>query len=102
MGPDNLEQGDYSNHWLSVMTMQSDNVKPMNIIQELENHNIEARPIWKPMHLQPVFQDCDFIGDGLSGEIFNTGVCLPSDTKMTDADIDRVVKIIYRCFERDE
>ncbi len=94
MGPDNLEQGDNSNHWLSVITLRTDKVKPMDIVQELERHNIEARLTWKPMHLQPVFKNYDFIGTGISDEIFNRGLCLPSDTKMTDADIDRVVEIV--------
>ncbi|HHT25390.1 MAG TPA: aminotransferase DegT [Clostridiaceae bacterium] len=99
MGPDNLEQGDYSNHWLSVISLKSDTIKPIDIINELAKHKIEARPIWKPMHLQPVFKDCDFIGNGVSDKIFKKGLCLPSDTKMTDENIDRVVDIVCRMFK---
>jgi dTDP-4-amino-4,6-dideoxygalactose transaminase len=62
-------------------------VGPLDIIAALEAENIEARPIWKPMHLQPVFAVRDFIsveGD-VGGEIFSRGLCLPSDIKMTEA-----------------
>jgi len=60
----------------------------------LEKENIESRPIWKPMHMQPVFADYDFIGEGVSEQIYVNGVCLPSDTKMTDEDLYRVCDVI--------
>lgn len=81
------------NCWLSVMTLHG-NVKPLDIMLALENENIESRPVWKPMHLQPFFAEYDYIGDHVSETLFETGVCLPSDTKMTDDDLYRVCHII--------
>jgi len=81
------------NYWLSCMSL-SGKVTPLDIILALENENIESRPIWKPMHLQPFFASYDFVGEGVSEEIYKNGVCLPSDTKLTDADLGRIVEII--------
>lgn len=81
------------NYWLSCMTLSS-KVKPIDIMEALESENIESRPTWKPMHMQPFFAEYDFIGDGVSEKIFESGICLPSDTKMSDQDLDRVVNII--------
>ena len=93
------------NHWLSVMTIDKDSkVKPLNIMETLEKENIDSRPVWKPMHLQPVFKEYDFItakndGPSVSEDLFNRGVCLPSDTKMTEEEQERVIDIIKKCFE---
>jgi dTDP-4-amino-4,6-dideoxygalactose transaminase len=81
------------NFWLSSMTLNG-RVRPIDIIEALERENIESRPIWKPMHLQPFFEKYDFIGTKVSAQLFENGVCLPSDTKMSDGDLERVVKII--------
>jgi len=81
------------NYWLSCMTL-SGRVRPLDIMVRLDEENIESRPIWKPMHMQPFFTEYDFIGEGASERIFETGVCLPSDTNMTDEDLDRTVGII--------
>lgn len=81
------------NYWLSCITLNGD-IKPLDIMVALEKENIESRPIWKPMHMQPVFERYDFIGEGVSEKIFESGVCLPSDTKMTDEDIEKITKII--------
>ena len=68
----------------------------------MEKENIESRPIWKPMHLQPVFSEYDFITTEESGsvgeDIFNRGVCLPSDIKNTEEDMDKIIKIIRNLF----
>lgn len=88
------------NYWLSVMTIDSSSkVKPLDVMIALEEDNIESRPIWKPMHLQPYYEKYPFYNhnnDGISvaEDIFNRGVCLPSDTKMTDEDMDRVIGIV--------
>lgn len=93
------------NHWLSVMTIDKDSkVKPLNIMETLEKENIDSRPVWKPMHLQPVFKEYDFItakndGTSVSEDLFNRGVCLPSDTKMTEEEQEKVIDIIKKCFE---
>ncbi|HZK33919.1 MAG TPA: DegT/DnrJ/EryC1/StrS family aminotransferase, partial [Bacillota bacterium] len=86
------------NIWLTCITLDGQ-IKPTDIIVALEKDNIETRPIWKPMHLQPVFEGYDFIGQGVSEEIFESGLCLPSDTKMTDKDLDRVCKAIMNIWK---
>lgn len=86
------------NFWLSCILLDEDcKVDPISICVKLNCENIEARPIWKPMHMQPVFADCDCIsvGDKNVGEdIFARGLCLPSDIKMTEAEQDEVIRII--------
>lgn len=83
------------NFWLSCITL-SEKVRPLQIMEALDNENIESRPIWKPMHLQPVFEKYDYIGTNVSETIFENGICLPSDTKMTDEDLNRVVETIKK------
>lgn len=84
---------DEPNYWLSSITL-SGKVRPLDIFDALEAENIESRPVWKPMHIQPFFEKFDFVGEGVSEKLFENGVCLPSDTKMTDEDLERVVKTI--------
>jgi dTDP-4-amino-4,6-dideoxygalactose transaminase len=84
---------DEPNYWLSSMTLYG-HVRPIDIMDALERENIESRPIWKPMHMQPFFEKYDFVGTGVSEKLFENGVCLPSDTKMTDEDLERVVEIV--------
>lgn len=98
MGPDREDQGDFANHWLSTITLENTDIQPMDIINKLAEANIEARPIWKPMHLQPVFKDCDFVGGSVAEDIFNRGICLPSDSKMTEENINRVIEIVRGIF----
>ena len=90
------------NHWLSVLVLNKNSkVKPLDIILALENDNIESRPVWKPMHMQPVFEKYDFIkvsDEAVSEELFNRGVCLTSDTKMTEEEQDKIIDIIKKLF----
>lgn len=81
------------NYWLSSIVL-SGKVTPLDIIIALEEENIESRPVWKPMHLQPFYKKYDYIGSRVSEELFLNGVCLPSDTKMTRDDLERVTRII--------
>ncbi len=81
------------NYWLSVMTLNG-SVRPLDIMEALEKENIESRPVWKPMHMQPFFAEYDYIGSDVSEKLFENGVCLPSDTKMTDEDLERICRII--------
>ncbi len=60
----------------------------------LEAENIESRPLWKPMHLQPVFRDCEVVGGAVSEALFCDGLCLPSGTAMSAADLERICAII--------
>ena len=91
------------NHWLTAITVKADSkVKPLDIMEALEKENIESRPVWKPMHMQPVFKENDFIKvkeNAVSKELFETGVCLPSDTKMTEEEQDRVIEIIKKLWK---
>ncbi|SFB04648.1 MULTISPECIES: DegT/DnrJ/EryC1/StrS aminotransferase family protein [unclassified Bacillus (in: firmicutes)] len=84
---------DKPNYWLCSMTLTG-KIRPIDIMEALEKENIESRPVWKPMHMQPFFEEYDFIGTDVSEKLFENGVCLPSDTKMTDKDLERVVKNI--------
>lgn len=81
------------NYWLSCLTLNG-KVKPIDVMEALEKENIESRPIWKPMHMQPFFSEYDYIGTDVSEQLFKKGVCLPSDTKMTDGDLEKICKII--------
>ena len=90
------------NYWLSTMLLkEGSKVTPLNIMEALEKENIESRPIWKPMHMQPVFEKYDFIkveDKPVSEDIFARGVCLPSDTKMTKEEQQEVIRIIKELF----
>lgn len=92
------------NYWLSCMTLKEESkVKPLDIILALEEKNIESRPIWKPMHMQPYYSEFEFFnhneyGISVGEEIFNRGLCLPSDTKMTEEEIDKVINIVKSVF----
>lgn len=75
---------------------------PTEIFEQLLKYNAEGRPIWKPMHMQPIFKDNDFItavdGVDVSADIFERGLCLPSDIKMTEEEQQRVIEIVKSCF----
>lgn len=92
-----IDNNSRSNCWLSVIQLNG-KVSPIQIMETLEKLNIETRPVWKPMQLQPFYEKYDFIYDNtktsVSETLFNNGVCLPSDTKMTDEDLKRVVEVV--------
>lgn len=101
MNPMN-EKGD-ANCWLSCVTIEKGcSVTPDQIMDALAAENIESRPIWKPMHLQPVFAEYDYVtekdGCSVAADIFDRGFCLPSDIKNTDEDMDRIIRIVRGCF----
>ena len=93
-----------ANNWLSCLTIEEGSrVTPNQIMDALEAENMESRPIWKPMHLQPVFEKYYFVSleprDKAIGEdIFNRGLCLPSDIKNTAEDMERLIGIVRACF----
>ena len=90
------------NFWLSCILIDKEcDVRPMSIMDALAAQNIEARPIWKPMHLQPVFSGNDYISlnDDVGKEIFECGLCLPSDIKMTEVEQGRVIEIVRGVFK---
>jgi dTDP-4-amino-4,6-dideoxygalactose transaminase len=88
----------YSNFWLTSLLLKNKNdVVPL--IEFLQSFNIETRPLWKPMHLQPFYSKYDFIGDRISDNLFYRGICLPSDSKLKDEDISFVSKKIISFFK---
>jgi pyridoxal phosphate-dependent aminotransferase EpsN len=89
-----------ANRWLTCAQLGHDAESGYRLREAvrlaLEAENIESRPVWKPMHMQPVFADAPFVGSGADETLFARGLCLPSDTKMTEADLDRVCDVVRR------
>jgi pyridoxal phosphate-dependent aminotransferase EpsN len=85
-----------STRWLSCITVDSDRfgVSREDMRLALESANIESRPVWKPLHLQPVFRDCRVRGGSVSEALFRDGLCLPSGSSLTDEDRQRVIQTI--------
>lgn len=86
----------YSNRWLSTILLKYEGVDREKFRKILEEDNIECRPLWKPMHMQPVFKGCPYYTDGTSERLFGQGLCLPSGSNLTDTDLNRVVDRIKR------
>ena len=112
--------GSKPNYWLSCMTVNSEamcsqtrtdfeasyikesgKTCPTEILEAIKSLNAEGRPLWKPMHLQPLFKEQDYItlGDSVSADLFERGLCLPSDNKMTPEQQDVIIKTVCGCFE---
>src|SRR5699024_5431227 len=89
-------EGMYSNRWLSTVLLDEEKVglNTTQLREALEKENIETRPLWKPMHLQPIFQNYLYYGAKVAENLFETGLCLPSGSNLTDADLYRVVDAI--------
>lgn len=88
-----------SSRWLSVM-LGPENFEPDRLRRALEMADIESRPLWKPMHLQPVFADAQAIGGAVAQKLFARGLCLPSGGGMTDADLARVIAVLRTALAR--
>ena len=90
------------NFWLSCMLIDKGcNVTPIDVLKKLQEEGIESRPIWKPMHMQPIFAEHDYIyveENSVDEDIFTRGLCLPSDIKITEEEQNRVIDIIKSCF----
>jgi len=84
--------GSRGNRWLSTLFME--NTDPLVVIDALEKENIESRPLWKPMHLQPLFRGAYAVCDGTSERLFERGLCLPSGSSMSDDDVYRVCNVL--------
>lgn len=93
---DNPSEEFNSNHWLTCIVVNPDaaGFTREDLRLKMEEENIETRPLWKPMHLQPVFADASYYGDGTAEKLFNNGLCLPSGSSLTDEDIKRVASVI--------
>jgi len=81
----------YSNHWLTTILVDSNDFSIIDIQQALNDDNIDCRPLWKPMHMQPVFKNALYYGNGVSERLFDKGLCLPSGSNLTDEELNRVV-----------
>ncbi len=90
------------NWWLTTLTIDpaAFGVDRSVVIDHLAAHRVEARPVWKPMHLQPVFADHAFVGVGVSARLFEQGLCLPSGYGMTDEDVDHVAALVLDARKR--
>jgi len=94
-------QGYFSNRWLSTIHVDPAKTKGVNkksLYNILLEDNIESRPLWKPMHMQPVFANSPFYGNGVSEELFRNGLCLPSGSNLSEEDLQRVIKGISTVF----
>jgi dTDP-4-amino-4,6-dideoxygalactose transaminase len=83
-------------HWLTVLVLDpvQSGTDPETVRRGLEEENIESRPVWKPLHQQPVFSGVPFFGTGCADELYRNGLCLPSGTALTDADLDRIAALV--------
>lgn len=92
----------YSNHWLSAILVDpalTSGISKEDLRLAFEKENIESRPLWKPMHLQPVYQEAAFYGGRVAETLFKKGLCLPSGSNLSDEDRERIKKVIHRVFE---
>lgn len=97
-------EGSHANRWLTCIQLdpgKSNGVTPEQLRLSLEDRNIESRPLWKPMHLQPVFKDCPYYGGKVSEELFERGLCLPSGSAMTVKELSEVARIVEGSLEVD-
>jgi dTDP-4-amino-4,6-dideoxygalactose transaminase len=86
-----------SNRWLTIILVDpklTDGITSENLRLALDAENIESRPLWKPMHMQPLFEKHPYFGNGVAMKLFKTGLCLPSGSNLTKANLERVVNVI--------
>jgi len=98
----NETEGHFSNFWLTAIIIGQNNADITNtgLRHAMEDENIETRPLWKPMHLQPVFKDYPSYLKGVSDKLFQNGICLPSGSNMTDTDIERIDDCLRTVFRK--
>lgn len=95
--------GFYSNRWLTTLMIdpaQTGGINREHVRLALESENIESRPVWKPLHMQPVFKDCLFYGNGVSEDVFRYGLCLPSGSCMTEDEVKRVAFLVKKVIKQ--
>ncbi len=85
------------NRWLTTLTF--DHTDPQRVLDALEGENIESRPLWKPMHLQPLFKNALIVEDGTSAQLFKKGLCLPSGSSLHDEEVVRVCSVIKKVLQ---
>lgn len=92
----------FSNYWLTTLTINPNlsKITAKEIRLSLEKENIECRPLWKPLHAQPIFRKYPFYSNGVSEQLFNTGLCLPSGSNLADQDFDRIFSILKKILKK--
>lgn len=96
--------GDKSNRWLTAILIDPEKNKGLtreDVRLAMEQENIECRPLWKPMHLQPIFEAYPYVGSGVCEKLFDIGLCLPSGSSLTDADFNRIFSTLDKCCNRE-
>lgn len=95
----------FSNYWLTTLLIdreKANGITPEQLRLAFEKENIESRPLWKPMHLQPVFKDYPYYDSGVSETLFETGLCLPSGSNLTDSDRKRIASVVNALFKQEK
>jgi dTDP-4-amino-4,6-dideoxygalactose transaminase len=95
--------GYFSNYWLTAILIdpeQTGGITKEDVRSTLEAENIESRPLWKPMHMQPVYQGSKFYGTGVCEKLFEQGLCLPSGSNLTEQDFDRIFQVLTKIFKK--
>jgi len=96
----NESKGSFSNYWLTTIILKKNKlINREKLRLYLEEANIESRPLWKPMHLQPIFKKCQSYLNGVAEDLFNNGLCLPSGTNLKDSDLQRIIYKIQELYE---
>lgn len=93
----------FANHWLSTIVVEPDHMKGFDrekLRMAFEDANIESRPLWKPMHLQPIFEKYLYYGSKVAENLFENGLCLPSGSNLKEEDKKRISKVVYEFFNR--
>tara|TARA_Y100000816_G_C26094332_1_gene578797 strand:- start:987 stop:2129 length:1143 start_codon:yes stop_codon:yes gene_type:complete len=93
----------FANHWLSTILIEPDQMKGLDrekLRMAFEAANIESRPLWKPMHLQPIFEKNPYYGSKIAEKLFENGLCLPSGSNLKEDDKKRISKVVYEFFNR--
>jgi len=96
----NESKSSFSNYWLTTIILKKNKlINREKLRLYLEEANIESRPLWKPMHLQPIFKKCQSYLNGVAEDLFNNGLCLPSGTNLKDSDLQRIIYKIQELYE---
>ena len=95
---DHMNEDFFSNHWLNTILLETKEQRE-NLRIAFEKANIESRPLWKPMHLQPIFEKYPYYGNNVSEKLFENGLCLPSGSNLTNEDKNRIVEVIINFFK---
>ncbi|MCX6843323.1 MAG: DegT/DnrJ/EryC1/StrS family aminotransferase [candidate division WOR-3 bacterium] len=100
--PDSTSTLTSTSVYTATSTCSSPRSSVLGLLQALEKVNIEARPLWKPMHLQPVFKGCRVRGGAVSERLFENGLCLPSGSALTEEELDRICKVVRKAWPRSQ